>query len=287
MSYGLTYNLVTIKSVLDVKDDNPPPRSATADAIFDRSILILTPERALKVTASNKQRHYLWLTALSFLAQSGRGPPQVLRVPPADESLPKQRQLFGRKDAAQNGQQALQQTISNNTPSFGGSVQSNMYSSTPLSPDAAEPPTIPRLNANRHQRKRSNTNPVLPPPHVSTGLRSFSSNAVSSTTTSVLARQTTNTSSYKQSMSTSSHSNSRRTSVADQPNFFEAMGTVRMEAFVDSNYQDGVLYVPAGPPKVPRHRRRGDDSVSSIATDDRNKAGYVFDETGRDPFRGF
>lgn len=58
---------VTIQSVLDVKDDNPAPKGMTP--VFNRSILILTPQRALKFTASSSERHYVWLTALSFLSQ--------------------------------------------------------------------------------------------------------------------------------------------------------------------------------------------------------------------------
>ncbi|KKF92530.1 Anucleate primary sterigmata protein A [Ceratocystis platani] len=68
-----------IQSVLDVKDDNPAPKGATQ--LFNRSILILTPQRALKFTAVSAERHYLWLTALSFLAHSSQAIPENL-VPP-------------------------------------------------------------------------------------------------------------------------------------------------------------------------------------------------------------
>lgn len=72
-----------------------------------------------------------------------------------------------------------------------------------------------------------------------------------------------------------------------QQNFFEAVGTVRMEAFVDPNVRDGVLYVPAPPPVIgaPRRPRRG--SNLSQSTVDKRRAGYVFDEDGMDPFKGF
>ena len=55
---------VTIKSVLDVKDDNSMPKGALNGPSFSRSILILTPQRALKFTATSQERHYVWLTAL-------------------------------------------------------------------------------------------------------------------------------------------------------------------------------------------------------------------------------
>jgi Meiotic cell cortex C-terminal pleckstrin homology len=53
---------------LDVLDDNPPPKGS--GPLFNRSILILTPERPLKFTALSLERHNIWLAALSFLAHS-------------------------------------------------------------------------------------------------------------------------------------------------------------------------------------------------------------------------
>ena len=89
--------------------------------------------------------------------------------------------------------------------------------------------------------------------------------------------------------SASSRDGSRQGSVvnSDRPNSFEAVGTVRMEAFVDPNVRDGVLYVPAPPPVIgaPRRPRRG--SNLSQSTVDKRRAGYVFDEDGMDPFKGF
>lgn len=77
----LSLSPVTIQSVLDVKDDNAPPKGASQ--IFNRSILILTPQRALKFTATTAERHYLWLTALSFLAHSHQAIPEILPLSPA------------------------------------------------------------------------------------------------------------------------------------------------------------------------------------------------------------
>ena len=61
---------MTIQSVLDVRDDTPMPRSAqpSPSTAFNRSIIVLTPTRALKFTAASRERHYVWLTALSFLS---------------------------------------------------------------------------------------------------------------------------------------------------------------------------------------------------------------------------
>ena len=49
------------------------PKGAGLRSAFDRSILILTPQRALKFTAVTRERHYIWLTALSFLSHSSQG----------------------------------------------------------------------------------------------------------------------------------------------------------------------------------------------------------------------
>ena len=94
-------------------------------------------------------------------------------------------------------------------------------------------------------------------------------------------------------MNTNTKNGSRRasTSSPDRPNFFEAVGTVRMEAFVDPSVRDGVLYLPAPPspfkPAAPAPRRRRNDSNLSTSTADKRRAGYVFDENGIDPFKGF
>lgn len=71
---------MTIQSVLDVKDDNPTPKGTPT--LFNRSILILTPARALKFTATTSERHYVWLTALSFLAHSSQAIPEVMAPAP-------------------------------------------------------------------------------------------------------------------------------------------------------------------------------------------------------------
>ncbi|KAK7737913.1 hypothetical protein SLS53_006291 [Cytospora paraplurivora] len=72
---GKSGRKLTIQSVLDVKDDNAPPKGESS--VFNRSILILTPQRALKFTAVNAERHYLWLTSLSFLAHSQQQVPEI------------------------------------------------------------------------------------------------------------------------------------------------------------------------------------------------------------------
>ncbi|KAF4552519.1 Meiotic cell cortex C-terminal pleckstrin-like protein [Elsinoe fawcettii] len=70
-----------IKTVLDVADPSPLPRNSNYATCYSRSIVILTPDRPLKLTAPNKDRHYHWLMALSFLANPSSGMPNIPRVP--------------------------------------------------------------------------------------------------------------------------------------------------------------------------------------------------------------
>ncbi|KAL9617840.1 MAG: hypothetical protein Q9160_007390 [Pyrenula sp. 1 TL-2023] len=96
---------LAIQSVLDVRDDNPLPKSATSASAsspisptagnlpFNRSILILTPQRALKFTAISQERHYIWLNALSFLSHSPLSI-QDLSAFPANATFPSPHDLF-------------------------------------------------------------------------------------------------------------------------------------------------------------------------------------------------
>lgn len=289
-----------IQSVIDVKDDTPLPRKPELETAHSRSILILTPARALKFTTTTAERHQFWMTALSFLAESTRMesqlPPLPL-VPPIPQRAPppppiaQKRQVsaptFGRatvRDSVRiTKDRQAEEGLTNGNDTYPGAA--NLIPT--YEDNGADFPAVPRLysNTTRHQRKRSNTSPRLPPA-LST-LRSFSSTAVS---TSSSARPS-GSAGKGNIMPGSSYSGSRGNSVAspDRPNFFEATGTVRMEAFVDPNIKNGVLYVPA-PPGIAavqaRGRRRGDSNLSNTTLDKR-RAGYVFDEDGMDPFKGF
>jgi hypothetical protein len=305
---------VAIRSVIDVADETPLPKRPELSAAFDRSILILTPSRALKFTAINAERHALWMNALSFLAESDRVQlPQLPSVPPIPDQYQKSENTR-RQRSPSFGRSNLRDSVNlakGRQPNLLRSVSAQNASSAAVTDVAdAEPedpgadfPCIPRLysNTNRHQRKRSNTTSVSPrlaPPFA--GLRSFSSTAIPSTSSSSgrfrLNAPTVTT--------TSSQSDSRRPSVngvnsPDQFNFFDAMGTsgVRMQAFVDPAIKNGVLYVPpppmpsAPPPSVPQQhspRRRGRGSTNfSNGSSDKRRAGYVFDDDGTDPFKGF
>ncbi|KAK5129169.1 hypothetical protein LTR08_003789 [Meristemomyces frigidus] len=304
---------LAIQSTLDVHDSTVIPKGAELSSAFGRSILVLTPQRALKFTTISQDRHALWMTALMFLAHSGglpaQFPPEVPQMstkrhpppppPPMLDSVPIKRQRspsFGRatiRDSVRLAQgrrpalhkRATQPVVSERTA---------MKDDASISQDqGADFPAVPRLysGTTRHQRKRSNTSPRLPAPL--SNLRSFSSGAITSSGSSRLQPGSINGSSLRTDFrSSSTKSGSRRDSLTspDHPNFFEAVGTVRMEAFVDPNLRNGVLYVPAAPPPpgAPRgaRPRRGDSNLST-STFDKRRAGYVFDENGVDPFKGF
>ncbi len=279
--------LVTIQSVLDVKDDNAPPKGCPQ--LFNRSILILTPQRALKFTATSSERHYLWLTSLSFLAHSQQAIPENIIAPPpppkpmAEFDMPRPRMRKGGiRDSirlTKNKTALLQMTMSgssvmvppplppmsmasSHTDSVPPSIPSyrppESYTSVPsvaatssihqrdTSRDTAEPPVIARFHerANQvavHGRKRSNTGGHVPPP---LSFRGFSGPAGSS---SSYYHASTNSTAGNSDISQSQTSSwgipgapvSQRTSEASSRpsgavmnNFFDAIGTVRMEAFI-------------------------------------------------------
>jgi Meiotic cell cortex C-terminal pleckstrin homology len=185
---------VTIQSVLDVKDDNPSPKGMTP--LFNRSILILTPARALKFTATTRERHYVWLTALSFLAHSSQAVPDIMAVssPPAvpDFELPRPparlRKHPGIRDSIRvakgkgygsaatrsgptsvhSSQQGGELSICTDTSTRGEHPQSAKELNRFFTPEAADPPVVPRFTdrtyPSGHGRKRSNTGSRVPPP---------------------------------------------------------------------------------------------------------------------------
>ena len=213
---------MVIKSVLDVKDTTPLHKSASHEPIFDRSILILTPERALKLTACNKERHYLWLTALSFLAQSGRGPPQVPRLSPGPE--PASGNTHRRRSSLLPG--PLLPTKTAIGPAL---AQNHVKGHQRLdTADSTAPPDISRITGGRHQRKRSSTNPPYS--------AATSSNDPSMTASSVFARRASNTATYQTSASGPARPNLRP---GDRDGSDRSIGTVRMDAFIGQGRGDG------------------------------------------------
>jgi hypothetical protein len=353
-----------IQSVLDVKDDNPPPKGTTS--IFNRSILILTPQRALKFTAANAERHYIWLTSLSFLAHSNQAIPDTLVVPqPQPKTLVEQYELPKPK---QPKRRAIRDSIRltkaktaviKSDPITGPIAEDTSYmdSAPPsiptfrpppvpeiynlpthardMSRDAAEPPAIPRFHDRAsqlpvHGRKRSNTGGHVPPPlsfrgfsgpagsgSYHTATNSTAGNSVMTAGSSDIysnAGASAVTGSSGMTWATPSVRTSEASSRPSGPvmnNFFDAIGTVRMEAFIsplsfsETPYGQDELRQQATSRTRRRskeHRRRasrsqqcdsylsrGTRATATTATTTEDGGGGLEDWylRGDDPFRGF
>ncbi|KAJ9648788.1 hypothetical protein H2199_000701 [Coniosporium tulheliwenetii] len=258
---GKSGRKLVIQSVLDVKDNTPSPKNSGIPPLFDRSILILTPARALKFTAISKERHYLWLTALSFLAHSSVSPPVLASLPvvvpqPPEDTSRSQAPTLRRGNFGNSGRiptpkpsapPLRQQYSSPAAPSRENPDTSLLNHAEPI-PDSAEPPVVPRYGGGSlHGRKRSSTGPRLPPPPGST-FRSFSHTAVPSISTFSTGSSNTpsNPSSvYNSNLSgrTSEASSSNRRS----QNFFDAVGLVRMDAFIEPMLSEEAVHGPRSP----------------------------------------
>ncbi|KAL8761255.1 MAG: hypothetical protein Q9184_002605 [Pyrenodesmia sp. 2 TL-2023] len=251
---------VTIQSVLDVRDDNPMPNNAGIRAGFGQSILILTPQRALKFTAPSRERHDVWLTALSFLSNSTLGMEDLTVMPavPQAEYLHAPSQLVGARRSRRDSiglakakerpsLQSRNHTAPIATAAHKALTEGQRYDkANDTVSDAAEPPQIPRVSA--HTRKRSNTGPRRPslqsafnsfPAHVSVS----SVNLAKSATPRDIATSVTR--GFQGNSSGPSMMRHMSETALAQPegvrnDFFDAVGTVRMEAFVDNTKQEAV-----------------------------------------------
>lgn len=246
-----------------MKDDNVPPRGSPP--LFNRSILILTPARALKFTAISRERHYVWLTALSFLAHSSQAVPEVItpQLPPAqstkpplpDFEMPRQpnrhqrthkirdsiRVAKGKTAFGRSGPTSVHSSSQNTDTNT--SVRGNDLFFTSPSDGVAEPPFVPRFSERgiNHGRKRSNTGPRIAPP---LSYRGFSAGHVPTNSSAGMSVTTAGSSenySYGSQPSSvvgyngvSSRSSIRTSDASARPgnNFFDAVGTMRMEAFI-------------------------------------------------------
>ncbi|KAF2195215.1 hypothetical protein K469DRAFT_722489 [Zopfia rhizophila CBS 207.26] len=298
---GKSGRKLTIQSVLDVADNTPIPRNAGTQTLFNRSILILTPARALKFTTTSRERHYLWLTALSFLAHSSSPIPDLCPIPPAPppvEELPPRtlgptlrrthvrdsvRLAKGKANPVMQRQQA-------HDPIQDWHARSHFDQPVP---DAADPPNIPR--GPYHGRKRSSTGPRVPPP--SAGFRTFSHQHVpsiySSGSSDMYSMQPPSVPSSVYNPNTNSVITSTRTSEASSSarhNFFDSMGTVRMEAFINNTVAEEPAHGLSTFGARPRMGRRRDNSQWSGSTNDPHRAGGLYEDfmhESNDPFRGF
>ncbi|KAK4228763.1 anucleate primary sterigmata protein A [Podospora fimiseda] len=265
---GKSGRKLTIQSVLDVKDDNPPPKGS--GPLFNRSILILTPQRALKFTATNADRHYIWITALSFLAHSNQAIPETLPVA-QEKPLPEQYELPKTKvrrpirdsirltKAKSGGAMIKSDPVMEEPDSIPPSIPTNrnpmqdafshLAHTREESLDPAQPPAIQRFPGSHpggvHGRKRSNTGGHMAPPLSFRGFSGPAGSAYHAGTSSTAGTSITGSSDIYSNAGASGitgvsattwGTTSVRTSEAStrpsNPNFFDAIGTVRMEAFI-------------------------------------------------------
>ncbi|PYI26377.1 nuclear migration protein [Aspergillus indologenus CBS 114.80] len=257
---GKSGRKLMIQSVLDVKDDNPLPKGSNTQSQFNRSILILTPQRALKFTATSVERHYVWLTALSFLSHTPSGIHDLAALPPVpqDEGTATAPSPSLRRNPIRDSIRIAKgrpRPRPKGKRSFLGQVEPvpelpTGFESRP-SMDAADPPTVPRFS--NHSRKRSNTTPRMPM------MRSFSSQgSIPSVESTRGSSDTYVAQSYGPGTHSTRNSVSRRTSEtgARTGNFFDAIGTVRMEAFIDQTSK-------TRGPQSGRHSRKASSTWSA------------------------
>lgn len=234
--------------MLDVKDDTPLPKGTNGQIQFNRSILILTPQRALKFTAMSLERHFVWLRALSFLSTNSIGINELATLPPVPQeeyAAPPPTASLRRNPIRDSIRVAKgkprPQPSKRSFTDHSAIVPEYPGTGFDLEPimDAADPPSVPRYS--NHTRKRSNTAPKAP---LSAAFRSFSSHPTLPSNYSAITAASSDiyaTSSIGAPGIMSARSSvSRRTSEASGPssintngNFFDPMGTMRMEAFIE------------------------------------------------------
>ncbi|KAF2445896.1 hypothetical protein P171DRAFT_275429 [Karstenula rhodostoma CBS 690.94] len=285
---------LVIQSVLDVVDNTPLPRNAGTQALFNRSILILTPARALKFTTTTSERHYMWLTALSFLAHSGSPIPDLGAAPPAppdEEPSYRPQRATLRRSHVHDSVRLAKGKANPVAQRYQASVEpmpelDTFRAEQAAMEESADPPTIPRGPV--HSRKRSSTGPLAPRP--TEAFRTFSHQPVPSVYSSgssdmYSSRQPPSVPSsvYNPNSSVIASTRTSEASTSTRP-FFDTMGTMRMEAFIDDSLGKDPSQRVARPSSRPGHRRR---RGSQWSVNEANRAGGVYEDIMNDPFRGF
>lgn len=305
---------LAIQSVLDVRDDTPLPKNAGSQTIFNRSILILTPQRALKFTATSRERHYIWLTALSFLSHSTRGMDDLASPSP----LPKQehQHLPQQEPMTRFRRTSIRDSINASKVKNRPSIGAHSYSSPIISieqeiiqgaimpwedeeaelDDAAEPPQVHRVAA--HARKRRSTGPRPAP---LSALHNYTNNQMAVASSSSLQGPTSREkydrfTPHPQGGSdpNTRHSTMTRriteSSIVSFPvvpdNFFDSAGTVRMEAFVDRKENEYVL-TSRGKSNRTRQGRRKDMNFWGLDAPGASSGLESARVKGEDPFTEF
>ena len=277
------------------------PKGAPLSASFGRSILVLTPQRALKFTATSLERHYVWLSALAFLSHSAIEVSSLQGTQPAMPALPTEDacppNITGYRQASNPTvptlrrhriQDSIRVAKGKDRPHPGAKRAFTTPSTTTINEiprasvdvrdQGAEAPYVPRRTAETgkrgHTNQKSKPTPSLrsltssqKPSFYSmrSSRRDSASEAPPPPPSSLVGHNLSFTNSdYKTgpyndglkggydsisrrgvNWNASAHSNS-----GEQANFFEAIGTVRMEAFVQDS-------IGLHPPPRSKHRERG------------------------------
>ena len=218
----------------------------------------------------SRERHYIWLTALSFLSHSTQGiddlaVPDPIPQPDYQRQQPPSRE-YALNHRRSNVRDSIRLAKARSRPSIGphsissppGELERSSLCQKDLpwddvierpSEDAAEPPHVPRMTG--YTRRRSSTGPRVP----LGSLNSYHNNIAGSASTFSLHQPITSTS--EKMKATHSRDTSGGTSVSRSTmtrsqiveatlpplpvltpirnDFFDAVGTVRMEAFIDQS----------------------------------------------------
>lgn len=310
----LTLFAVTIQAVLDVRDDTPMPKGADIRTNSGRSILILTPQRALKFTAPSRERHHVWLTALSFLSHSTLDIEDVAAIPPVPRIECQHPFSQAGGGARRSPRDSIRIAKSKERPALHArnctaptvNVASDAITkegeddeADGSASEAAEPPHIPRVSA--HTRKRSNTGPR---PILHGAFNSFPVHSVSLPSghnVKTTAQRDTTVSVTRGFPGINSRPSSMTRHMSEtaitQPevvrnDFFDAVGTVRMEAFVDRTLpNEAGSGKPAGSYRT-RQGRKKDMSYWGIMNQTHKRSAAAAPRSkstwkAEDPFQGF
>jgi hypothetical protein len=277
----------------------------------------------------SRDRHYAWLTALSFLAHSpllapglAEGLPQPPEEPPNIDTsgrAPSLRRHPIRDSVRIAKEKNRPHPIPNRRPAKHVNVPSDSSSNLPISPtgftfprsvstgvmgmpgtmaghgsddipvnDSAEAPTIPRFS---HGRKRSLTGPSsrLPP----SALQRLAYTQVPTPTFPSAGSSEYSGSGYGGSSGLIASARTSEASSSTRRNFFEAVGTMRMEAFIEGREEEGSVASSAGLGgfgiRRGGRRRNSGWSGSNMSGSDTRRSGGVYpdDFDAFDPFKGF
>ncbi|KAL9109015.1 MAG: hypothetical protein Q9227_006255 [Pyrenula ochraceoflavens] len=293
---------VAIQSVLDVRDDNPLPKSSMTSASLgpnsfplNRSILILTPQRALKFTATSVERHYIWLNALSFLSHSPLSVSDLSAIPPVPQEEyapapavsatlrrnPIRDSVRLAKGKGRGGFTGARSFTADAIPTHRRAPALTMNTVTdadypvrsPLEFDGEAPavaPTVPRSRRHRSNTAtssstrpgqfRSFTSNVPPIPPMSSARPSASnySYSLASEAGSTVGGSGSGSGRGRESLSRqASEVSNATTGTSMASRYFESVGTVRMEAFVGNMNKMGGLGGGLNRHAVPAGLKRG------------------------------